>query len=74
VSRGSTVEVVVSKGPDLVTVPDVRLMTLEGAQQRLQALGLDVDSVGYLPGRLVRSTTPAANEKVTKGTKVTLVF
>jgi serine/threonine-protein kinase len=74
VNRGSTVQVVVSKGPELVGVPDVRLMTLEGAQQRLMALGFEVDSVGYLPGRLVRSTTPATNEKVKKGTKVTLVF
>ena len=74
VNRGSTIQVVVSKGPDLVTVPDLRLLTLEVAQQRLVALGLDVDSVGYLPGRLVLRTTPAANEKVKKGSKVTLVF
>jgi serine/threonine-protein kinase len=74
VERGSTVQVVVSKGPDLVTVPDLRLLTLEVAQQRLVALGLEVDSVGYLPGRLVLRTTPSANERVQKGSKVTLVF
>jgi serine/threonine-protein kinase len=74
VNRGSTVEVVVSKGPDLVTVPDLRLLTLEVAQQRLTALGLEADTVGYLPGRLVLRTTPGPNEKVKKGTKVTLGF
>jgi beta-lactam-binding protein with PASTA domain len=30
--------------------------------------------VGYLPGRTVLRTTPTANEKVKKGTTVTLVF
>jgi beta-lactam-binding protein with PASTA domain len=64
----------VSKGPELVTVPDLRLLTLEAAQQRLVALGLETDTVGYLPGKLVTRMTPGPNEKVKKGTKVTLGF
>jgi eukaryotic-like serine/threonine-protein kinase len=72
--RGSSVQIVVSKGPDLVTVPNLKGETLEMAQQQLVALGLDVDTVGYLPGRLVRDQTPAANQIVTKTTKVTLIF
>ena len=55
---GSTVQITVSKGPELVTVPDLMGMTLEAAQAQLVALGLDVDTVGYLPGRLVREPDP----------------
>ena len=73
-SRGSSVQIVVSKGPEMVTVPDLKGNTLEVAQQQLVALGLTVNSVGYLPGRLVRDQTPAANQKVKKGTEVTLIF
>jgi serine/threonine-protein kinase len=72
--RGSSVQIVVSKGPQLVTIPDLKGKTLEAAQAQLVAAGLDVDTVGYLPGRLVRDQTPAANQQVKKGTKVTLVF
>ena len=64
----------VSKGPELVTVPDLTGNTLEVAQQKLVALGLDVDTVGYLPGRVVRSQSVAANQMVKKATKVTLTF
>ena len=53
-ARGSSVQISVSKGPELVTVPDLKGKTLEAAQAQLVALGLDVDTVGYLPGRLVR--------------------
>ncbi|MEX1006953.1 MAG: PASTA domain-containing protein [Acidimicrobiia bacterium] len=73
-ARGSSVQIVVSKGQELITVPDLKTRTLEAAQAQLVALGLDVDTVGYLPGRLVRDQTPAANQSVKKGTKVTLVF
>jgi serine/threonine-protein kinase len=73
-ARGSSVQIVVSKGQELITVPDLKTKTLEAAQAQLVALGLDVDTVGYLPGRLVRDQTPAANQRVKKGTKVTLVF
>ena len=73
-ARGSTVTISVSKGPELVMVPDLTGLTLEVAQQRLVALGLEVDTVGYLPGRVVRSQSVAANQMVKKGTKVTLTF
>jgi serine/threonine-protein kinase len=72
--RGSQVTVHVSKGPEMVTVPSVVGMTLEAAQAKLQAGGFDVDTQSYLPGRVVRAQSPAANASVTKGTKVTLFF
>ncbi|HXY92608.1 MAG TPA: PASTA domain-containing protein [Acidimicrobiia bacterium] len=74
VARGSSVQVVVSKGPQLVTVPDLTGSTLEAAQQQLVGLGLTVDTVGYLPGRKVLGSTPAAGTQVKKGTQVTLSF
>ncbi|NEG54474.1 protein kinase domain-containing protein [Bifidobacterium platyrrhinorum] len=39
---GDSVDVVVSKGPEMVTVPDVRGKTYEEASKTLQALGLQV--------------------------------
>jgi serine/threonine-protein kinase len=74
VYRGTAIQLVVSKGPDLVTVPELRLLTLEAAQQRLSAIGLVADSVGYLPGRLVLRTAPTGDERVPRGSTVTLVF
>jgi eukaryotic-like serine/threonine-protein kinase len=72
--RGSSVRVMVSKGPELVTVPDLTNATLEAAQQQLVALGLGVDTVGYLPGRKVLRSNPVPGTPVKKGTKVTLSF
>ncbi|MFI5046997.1 MAG: PASTA domain-containing protein [Acidimicrobiia bacterium] len=72
--RDSSVSVVVSKGPELVEVPNTLGMSLEAAQAALQAKGFEVDTVSYLPGRVVRGSNPAAGSKVLKGTKVTLSF
>ena len=74
VSRDSSVAIVVSKGPELIEVPPLVGLTLEAAQAALQARGFEVDTVSYLPGRLVRSSNPAAGSKVGRGTKVTLTF
>ena len=63
-----------SKGPELVEVPNLVSNTLEAAQAKLQALGFEVDTVSYLPGRTVRATNPAAGSMVGRGTKVTLTF
>jgi serine/threonine-protein kinase len=73
-NRGATVVVHVSKGPEMVTVPDLVGKALEAAQAQLQAAGFEVDTQSYLPGRLVRAQSPAAGTSVNKGTKVTLFF
>ena len=73
-ARDSTVSVVVSKGPELVDVPDTRGKQLDAAQAQLRALGFEVDTVSYAPGRIVLSSNPAPGTKVPKGTKVTLTF
>jgi eukaryotic-like serine/threonine-protein kinase len=72
--RGSSVTIVVSKGPELVAVPDVRGLSLEAALKKLTDLGLTGDTRGYLPGLTVKSMDPPQGSQVPKGTKVTLVF
>ena len=74
VSKGSSVTIVVSKGPEMVPVPDLRGKTLDVATQALQAAGFQVDTESYLPGRIVHAQDPAAGTSVVKGSKVTLFF
>jgi beta-lactam-binding protein with PASTA domain/tRNA A-37 threonylcarbamoyl transferase component Bud32 len=73
-NRGAQVTVHMSKGPEMIPVPNLVGLSLEAAQAQLQAKGFEVDTQSYLPGRLVRAQSPAANTSVTKGTKVTLFF
>lgn len=40
--KGSIITLIVSKGPDLVTVPNIKGMTLEEAEQTLNAAGLKI--------------------------------
>jgi serine/threonine-protein kinase len=71
VARGSTVTVSVSKGPDLVTVPSLRGVTIEVAAGQLESLGLEVFLEGrYRPGRKVLATDPDAGTQVRRGTSV----
>ncbi|MDN4176053.1 PASTA domain-containing protein, partial [Nocardioides sp. SOB77] len=49
--RGDTVGLVVSRGPELVEVPNVRASGVDAAREELEALGFDVDTrkaPGYL--------------------------
>jgi serine/threonine-protein kinase len=74
---GSNVVVHVSKGPDLVTVPDVTFETIEQATADLQAAGLTVGNVSnYRPGGVVRSQDPVGGvgNRVPRGSKVDLVL
>jgi serine/threonine-protein kinase len=70
--RDSTVTVVVSKGPDLVTVPDLRGETVDDAVATLEADGLQVDVVGYRPGRRVKEQDPEGGTKLHRNQTVTL--
>jgi serine/threonine-protein kinase len=72
--RGSAVTLHVSKGPEMVTVPNLVGQTLDTATATLQGAGFVVDTQSYLPGRLVRAQDPAGGTSVNKGTKVTLFF
>ncbi len=72
--RGDTVTLVVSKGPELVTMPNVFQMGYDEAKKKLEALGLKVDrkdSWGGFIGTVVDQSVPA-DTQVPKGTTVTL--
>lgn len=70
VARDSTVTVIISKGPDLVTVPSVKGMTATQAADAIEAAGLEVgDLIGPFRGE-VASTDPGEGQKVARGTKV----
>ncbi len=67
VTRGAGVNVVVSKGPELVTVPGLVGLTLEQARDVLHRVGLNLERVGYVargdlaPGVVVEQSPPAGS-------------
>ncbi|MCW2667560.1 MAG: spk1, partial [Frankiales bacterium] len=71
--RGGQVTLRISKGPELLTVPDVQGQPRDDAVSALRALGLatEVDSLPFGPGK-VRGTRPGAGSKVRKNSTVTL--
>jgi serine/threonine-protein kinase len=74
---GSTVVVHVSKGADLVLVPDVTFETIKQATADLAAAGLQVGNVkNYRPDGVVMSQDPVGgtDAKVPRGTQVDLVL
>jgi serine/threonine-protein kinase len=74
VPRGGTVELNVSKGQDLVTVPDVRNLELDEALDRLEAAGFTAGDVsGPSRGRVI-ATTPAIGTKAVRGTEVDITL
>lgn len=73
VPKGSTVEVVVSKGPPTVTVPNVTGLSVVDAGTALEGAGLVVSGIEGSPTKKVTATDPAAGQVVRKGTKVTII-
>jgi eukaryotic-like serine/threonine-protein kinase len=67
--KGATITLSVSKGPPLVTVPDVRNQNTDDATKTLQGLGLQTEVFG---GGTVRFQNPQAGNQVQPGTKVQL--
>jgi serine/threonine-protein kinase len=75
VPRDSEVSVIVSKGTDVVLVPDLVGQTIDAATALAQASGLTVTVQGaYSPGKPVRLMSPAAGLPVRRGQVVTLIF
>ncbi len=71
-ARDSVVTVVVSKGPEMVEVPNVVGMTVEAASTALRDRGLIPDVEDYAPGAIVRAQAPSGGNVVKKGSKVTV--
>lgn len=75
---GDTVRLTVSKGPDLVEVPNVVTgQTVAQARTQLEELGFAVSSnvPQFLEGAVVASVqSPAAGERVKRGSEITVNF
>ncbi len=70
VQQGTSVTVQVSKGPDLVAVPNVRGTSVTAASQAIAAAGLAVSGVNGNPTATVTGTSPAAGAMVHRGASV----
>jgi len=67
--------VVVSKGTDVVLIPDVTGKTIDVATAQLQTSGLTAAVQGaYSPGKKVRAQSPAAGLPIRRGAVITLIF
>ena len=74
--RGDLVKLVVSKGPEMVKVPDVRGKQVAQAEQILKAAGFQTEVRQALPGinfGTVQNTNPGPNTEAPKGSKVVIV-
>ena len=74
VARDSTVTYQVSKGADLVAVPNMYLMTLQQATAALNAAGLAVGPIVGDPSRAVVSSSPPFGSQAPRGSAVGLTF
>lgn len=70
VTDGMVIDLQISKGPALLTVPEVRGMQLDQARQTLEAMGLAVDAQGF---GTVRQMDPPPNTQVPPGTRIRLL-
>jgi serine/threonine-protein kinase len=73
VPRDSTVTLVVSKGPDLVAMPNLIGMNAEQAARALEKAGLVGNTTGALGGK-VWATDPVAKTLVRRGSTVDVAF
>ena len=70
---GSTITVVVSKGPHYVAVPSVKGDSVGDATQALSAAGFNVAGVQGNPVNTVKGTNPRSGSQVLYGTSVTII-
>jgi serine/threonine-protein kinase len=73
--RGDPVQLVVSKGPELVEVPSTVAMGVDAATERLEELGFVVEvqnSDNYIGLGFVFDSDPGAGSMVAKGSTITL--
>jgi beta-lactam-binding protein with PASTA domain len=76
VTKGTRVRLLVSQGPEQVTVPDVTGLTRESAEARLRDEGLEVsveEQESDVAEGDVISQNPAAGTRVSRGDRITIV-
>ena len=81
VSEGTSVDIVISKGTEKVTVPNLRYSTAKEAKEKLEGVGLELGTVTeeYYSGAdvdhgcVINQSVPA-NSTVDSGTKVNIVI
>lgn len=75
-SEGATIQVVISDGPEEITIPDLRGWEADKAQMLLEAMGFRVEVVELLisdmPKGQVQETNPPAGEKRKEGEVIEL--
>lgn len=75
VHKGDEIGLVVSKGPELVTVPSIRYQSTDDAVERLEDLGFKVKkerATIYLSGNVAWDTSPGAGSRARKGSTIIL--
>jgi serine/threonine-protein kinase len=70
VARGGKVTVTVSKGPDMVAVPDISGKSVQDATTVMQQAGLQIGNVFGPPNKKVFLTDPPAGTQVHRGSSV----
>ncbi len=71
--KNDVIALQISKGPELVPVPDVIGQTASAATKALKAKGFEVERLG--PGNFtVRATNPGPGKKARSGSTVTITF
>jgi eukaryotic-like serine/threonine-protein kinase len=73
-ARDDLVTIIVSLGPELVSVPDIVGLTQDQALARLEAAGLRGGSVTGTLGRPVSASNPPSGTKVQLGTRIDVVL
>jgi eukaryotic-like serine/threonine-protein kinase len=71
---GSAVELVVSKGPELVPVPNVFGQDFDSACAEIEKAGFTCDTENYTRGATVQNQDPQPGEKLRRGESVTMFF
>ncbi len=73
VPKGTRVRIRVSRGPELIKIPQTRGLTVLQATSRLQAAGLSVGGVEGDPTEAVQRSVPGAGIAIRRGASVRLV-
>ncbi|MDI3403044.1 Stk1 family PASTA domain-containing Ser/Thr kinase [Streptomyces cavernicola] len=71
-AHGDSVKLTVSKGPDMVEVPDVSGLSKDEAKAQLEAAGFKVNVQRWFVGDTVWDQSPGAGEEAPRGTEITI--